>query len=92
MLRRLALVALALCAFAALEGCGTSRLMGPAVETNAKAPVLGRNEPVGGGPRWFGAGERDGDGGSDQLPGFDPQAPVAVDQGDTLQTSVDVQL
>jgi hypothetical protein len=51
MLRRLMLVALALCAFLALEGCGTSRLVAPQVATtqgteNDKQPILGRNQPV----------------------------------------------
>ena len=35
MLRRLVLCALALCAFAALEGCGVSRVTGPQLDTNS---------------------------------------------------------
>ncbi len=87
MFRRLAVLALALCALAALEGCGgTSRLMGP--EATEKAPVLGRNIPAGGGARTFG-GVRDGDPGGD--PGADPQGGVFVDQGDTLSYSPDTE-
>ncbi|MEQ1833658.1 MAG: hypothetical protein ABL977_11435, partial [Candidatus Eisenbacteria bacterium] len=60
MFRKLALLALALCALVALESCGgTSHLMAPQVQE--KAPVLGRNEPVGGGARKAAGGEREGD-------------------------------
>ena len=80
MFRRLAVLTLALCALAALEGCGgTSRLMGP--EATEQADVLGRNISAGGGARTFG-GSRDGDPGGD--PGAGPQGGVFVDQGDTL--------
>ena len=51
MLRRLMFVALALCAFLALEGCGTNRLVAPQVAItqrteNIRPLVLGRNQPV----------------------------------------------
>ena len=88
MFRRLAVLTLALCALAALEGCGgTSRLMGP--EATEQADVLGRNISAGGGARTFG-GSRDGDPGGD--PGAGPQGGMSVDQADTLVTSIDVQL
>ena len=66
MLRRLMLSALALCALLALAGCGTNRLMGPAVDIG-KAPVGAA-----------GVGERDGDG-TDNGGLTDPQgAPAAA--------------
>ncbi len=87
MFRKLALLALALCALVALESCGgTNHLMGPQV--TEKAPVLGRNQPVDGGRR-FAGGERDGDPTGD--PGAD-QAPSVAPEADSLRTSFDVQL
>ena len=86
MFRRLAVLALALCALAALEGCGgTSRLMGP--EATQNAPAGGGSRPIGG-DQAFG-GSRDGDPGGD--PGAGSQGGVSVDQADTLVTSIDVQ-
>ena len=47
MLRRSMLLALALCAFLALEGCGTARLVAPQqVTAGSKEPPLGKNQPV----------------------------------------------
>ena len=64
MMRRLMLSALALCAFLALEGCNSSRLVAPVVNEEKQVP-LGKNEPVGR-PRLpdypLAGGEREGDG------------------------------
>ena len=64
MTRRLVLLALALCAFVALEGCSVSRLTAPDVAAADKPTVLGKHDPVsgGGGVRGFGGGRREGDG------------------------------
>lgn len=64
MFRRLMLAILALCAFLALEGCNSTRLVAPVVSEEKQVP-LGKNEPVRG-PRMpaspFAVGEREGDG------------------------------
>ena len=62
MLRRLMLLALALCAFAALESCGVSRLAGPSAVDNNKQGSTGQTQdPTAGG----GSG---GQGGQDDQP------------------------
>ena len=45
MLRRLMILALALCAFLALESCGTSSLTAPQIPTE-KTPVIVQHDPV----------------------------------------------
>lgn len=89
MLRRLMLTALALAAFLALEGCGSTRLVAP--QADPKAGILGKNEPAPGPapapqpnepvgrPRAEGGGGSREDGGTDiDLGGQFDDNPVAA--------------
>lgn len=86
MLRRLVLCALALCALAALEGCGVSRVTGPALNTGGNAVRTAS------GVRKFaddpGSPPRTDDGGSGTLIGGSGAGGGGI-EADSLAASVD---
>ena len=88
MLRRLMLVSLALCALAALAGCGVNRIAGPQVNPEARSAARRPARPLGADPN---SHPREGDNGEPTFGGEPPTyAPAAG--ADSLSAGDDVQL